>query len=97
MKEIADKKKKEEAKIQKAKEEAEKKGCPQEEFFQKFQKDKFSQYDEQGIPTHNAKGEELNEQHRKKLTKEWEKQAKTYKAYIELQAKKKAKEEAKKE
>lgn len=38
------------------------------------QTDKYSQFDESGIPTHDAAGEKLAKSAYKKLHKEWEKQ-----------------------
>lgn len=38
------------------------------------QTDKYSKFDEHGIPTHDAGGEKLTKSAYKKLHKEWEKQ-----------------------
>ena len=43
--------------------------------------DKYSKFDEKGIPTHDAQGKELKEKYRKKLEKEWHNQYNLYKEY----------------
>eukprot|EP01064_Diplonema_japonicum_P005037 TRINITY_DN1333_c6_g1_i1.p1 TRINITY_DN1333_c6_g1~~TRINITY_DN1333_c6_g1_i1.p1 ORF type:complete len:751 (+),score=207.01 TRINITY_DN1333_c6_g1_i1:26-2254(+) len=48
---------------------------PAEEMF-KMQKDKYSAFDGEGVPTHDEKGTELSKGAVKKLKKEWEKQKK---------------------
>lgn len=45
------------------------------------QTDIYSNFDDQGIPTHDALGEPLSEKKRKKLLKQWEAQEKKYAAY----------------
>ena len=42
------------------------------------QVDLYSKFDEQGIPTHNAAGEELSKNAIKGLKKDWEKQKKLF-------------------
>jgi len=42
------------------------------------QKDKYSQFDKDGIPTHNANGEKLSKNLYKKLKKQWNKQKKLF-------------------
>ncbi|KAF4657606.1 hypothetical protein FOL46_007352 [Perkinsus olseni] len=59
-----------------AEKEAKKKIRPQDMF--KDQTDKYSQFDENGIPTHDAAGEKLTKSAFKKLHKEWEKQRRLY-------------------
>ncbi|KAF4756293.1 hypothetical protein FOZ63_003376, partial [Perkinsus olseni] len=49
---------------------------PQDMF--KDQSDKYSQFDENGIPTHDAAGAKLTKSAFKKLHKEWEKQRRLY-------------------
>ncbi|TIC56762.1 hypothetical protein E3Q04_00754 [Wallemia mellicola] len=43
----------------------------------------FSQFDDQGIPTHNKDGQELAKKRRKNLIKEFESQTKLYKEYLD--------------
>ncbi|KAF4691458.1 hypothetical protein FOZ60_015456 [Perkinsus olseni] len=59
-----------------AEKEAKKKIRPQDMF--KDQSDKYSQFDENGIPTHDAAGAKLTKSAFKKLHKEWEKQRRLY-------------------
>lgn len=40
--------------------------------------DGYTQFDEEGIPTHDASGEKLSKSLVKKLKKDWEKQKKLY-------------------
>ncbi len=44
--------------------------------------DKYSVYDEQGLPTHDATGQPLSDSQRKKLKKQWQTQDKKYKDYL---------------
>ena len=46
------------------------------------QTDKYSQFDEQGIPTHDASGEAITDSQRKKLRKQWQAQEKKHKDYL---------------
>lgn len=46
------------------------------------QSDKYSQFDESGIPTHDATGELLSDKQVKKLRKLWQAQEKKYQEYI---------------
>jgi cysteinyl-tRNA synthetase len=46
---------------------------PPQELFRK-QTDKFSQFDEQGIPTHNAQGDQITDSQKKKFRKQWQAQ-----------------------
>ncbi|XP_066919805.1 cysteine--tRNA ligase, cytoplasmic-like isoform X2 [Clytia hemisphaerica] len=78
------KKEKEEAKKkqlaeQKAKEEKAK--TPPSELFIK-ETDKYSQFDENGVPTHDAAGEKLSASQIKKLKKQYTQQEKLYKKYV---------------
>ena len=41
-------------------------------------RDKYSEFDERGIPTHDMKGKELSKEIRTKLNKEYMKQDKVY-------------------
>lgn len=54
-----------------------------EEYFKKFLGDKYSQYDDKGIPTHDPKGEELKKKDRQWAEKHWEKQDKLNKKFLE--------------
>ncbi len=44
----------------------------------KSQTDLYSQFDENGVPTHDAKGEKISKSAYKKLQKDWEKQKKLF-------------------
>lgn len=44
--------------------------------------DKYSQFDEQGLPTHDAAGEPITDSQRKKLRKVWLTQEKKHKEYL---------------
>ena len=46
------------------------------------QSDEFSQFDEQGIPTHTKDGQEVAKNRRKKLVKEYEMQKKLHEEYL---------------
>ena len=46
------------------------------------QTDKYSQFDESGLPTHDTSGELLFEKQVKKLHKLWQDQEKKYQEYI---------------
>jgi len=50
---------------------------PAEEFF-RSQTDLYSQFDEDGVPTHDATGEKISKSNFKKLRKEWEKQKRLF-------------------
>jgi len=41
--------------------EEEMKNTPPEEYFKKYESKEYSQFDERGVPTHNAEGKELSE------------------------------------
>ncbi|CAB3410791.1 unnamed protein product [Caenorhabditis bovis] len=58
---------------------AQKRIKPEELFKQGEYAGKFSKYDDKGIPTHVAEGEEVSKKLRKKLEKLWETQQKNYK------------------
>jgi len=47
--------------------------------------DKYSKFDEKGIPTHDQAGQELSKGGRKKLEKAYEKQLKLHQEYLEKQ------------
>ena len=70
---IREKEKKEEEKLKRKQEEIRKKSTPPQDWFKAFRAAEFSQYDETGLPTHDSKGKEINEQIRNKLKKEWNK------------------------
>ncbi|KAG0172106.1 hypothetical protein DFQ30_011154 [Apophysomyces sp. BC1015] len=46
--------------------------------------DEFSQFDENGMPTHSKDGEELTKSRRKKLQKEWDTQKKLHEEYLKV-------------
>merc|ERR1712141_386054 len=73
-------KKKAEAEAKKAEEEKQNKINPMEMF--KDQTDKYSKFDEKGLPTHDAKGEVLSKAQIKKLRKVQEAQEKKYSEYL---------------
>lgn len=60
--------------------------CPAEAFA--AQKDKYSQFDAGGIPTHNSAGEELNKSARKNAEKEFKRREGEHAKYQEAVAKK---------
>jgi hypothetical protein len=62
--------------------EIKKKSTPAKDWFKTFFADKYSQYNDNGLPTHDDKGKELSESIRNKLQKEWNKQDSVYQAYI---------------
>uniref|UniRef100_A0A183S903 Cysteinyl-tRNA synthetase n=1 Tax=Schistocephalus solidus TaxID=70667 RepID=A0A183S903_SCHSO len=62
-----------------AKEEAAR--MPPSEMF-RSQTDKYSAFDEKGIPTHDASGKEVSKSQLKKLQKQYDIQAKRYEAYL---------------
>ncbi|EDV28639.1 uncharacterized protein TRIADDRAFT_51757 [Trichoplax adhaerens] len=82
------KRKKEEAKRKqmelKAQQESKMKISPKEMFLN--QSDKYSQFDEKGIPTHNHEGTELSGKQKKKLLKQYEAQKKLFLEYQTKQA-----------
>ena len=47
------------------------------------QKDKYSKFDENGIPTHNEKGRELTKEELNKLKKDFAKHEEKYKQFLE--------------
>ena len=55
--------------------------CPDVMF--RDQTDKFSKFDEQGLPTHDVDGLVISDSQRKKLCKQWQAQDKKYKLYLE--------------
>ena len=44
----------------------------------KSQTDLYSKFDEDGVPTHDANGQEISKSGYKKLKKDWEKQKKLF-------------------
>ncbi len=50
--------------------------APEEMF--KNQPELYSQFDEEGIPTHDAAGEKISKSNAKKLKKDWEKQKRLF-------------------
>ena len=50
---------------------------PPQELF-RSQTDKYSAFDEQGLPTHDASGQVLSDKQQKKLQKLWQAQEKKY-------------------
>ena len=48
--------------------------------------EKYSKYDENGIPTHDEKAKELSESIRNKLKKEWNKQDGIYQTWLKSQS-----------
>eukprot|EP00903_Cladosiphon_okamuranus_P021396 g19666.t1 len=72
---------KEEAKRKTAEREARAK-IPANEYFRRLKgedgKDLYTQFDDNGVPTHNAAGEEIAAKSKKKLKKDWEAQNKLY-------------------
>uniref|UniRef100_W8B8T6 Cysteine--tRNA ligase, cytoplasmic n=1 Tax=Ceratitis capitata TaxID=7213 RepID=W8B8T6_CERCA len=78
---LAEKKRKQEAAAQLlAAKEAQKRIKPQEMFLS--EKDKYSKFDENGLPTHDAEGKELSKGLIKKLTKLQQQQDARYKEYL---------------
>merc|ERR1719242_2754442 len=67
----------------KAAEEAQRK-IPPGEIFQ-MEAEKWSKYDEKGIPPHDAKGEEIPKAQMKKLQKRYDAQEKKYNSYLKSQ------------
>uniref|UniRef100_A0A4W6CHE7 Cysteine--tRNA ligase, cytoplasmic n=1 Tax=Lates calcarifer TaxID=8187 RepID=A0A4W6CHE7_LATCA len=61
----------------------EKMKIPPSEMF-RAETDKYSKFDEQGFPTHDAEGKELSKGHSKKLRKLYEAQEKLYTEYLEM-------------
>lgn len=57
--------------------------------------DKYSKFDEEGVPTHNAKGGELTKEQKNKLKKEFAKHDKQHLKWIQEQGKKKDKKDKK--
>lgn len=66
-----------------------KKSTPGKDWFLTFEADKYSKYDEAGVPTHDAKGKEINEQIRNKLKKTVNSQQAKYEKWLASQEEKK--------
>lgn len=80
-----DKKKQQQA-LEKAKKEEERLAKMKINPLEMFQDSKlYSEWDEQGIPTKDAKGEEVSKSMRKKLTKQYQQQEKLYQEFLKLQ------------
>lgn len=99
LKSIADKKA---AKEQKLKEKEErkaleelKKNTPPEQWYKTFESDKYSQFDEEGVPTHNQKGEALKKEEINGLKKQMKSKQKKWQKQLEKEAKNKEKEDKK--
>lgn len=52
-----------------------------------FRTNEYSAWDDEGMPTHDAKGEEVTKSRAKKLRKDWERQKKAHEAWLAAQAK----------
>ena len=52
------------------------------------QTDKYSQFDEEGVPTHDHEGKPLSKSSQKNLKKLWDKQKELYEKYLAGQEKK---------
>ncbi len=81
-----EKKKKKDEKEKKAADDLKKKMTPASEYF-KTMTDKYSLFDEKGMPTHDAKGKELSQELKNKLKKEYTKQDSVHKKWLETQKK----------
>ncbi|XP_064599613.1 cysteine--tRNA ligase, cytoplasmic-like [Liolophura sinensis] len=77
-------KKKQAQEAEKAAKEAQKRLPPSEMF--KHETNKYSQFDDKGLPTHDATGKELSKSQLKKLVKLYEAQEKKYKEYMNSSA-----------
>lgn len=87
LKSIADKKAAKDKK-EKEKEEArlleeKKKSCPPNEWYSTFETDKFSKFDENGVPTHDNEGKELTKEKVNGLKKQIKAKEKKYQKYLE--------------
>ncbi|KAL3841577.1 hypothetical protein ACJMK2_019698 [Sinanodonta woodiana] len=80
LKRLEKEKRKKEQELAKAEKEAQKRIPPSELFIKET--DKYSQFDEKGIPTHDKEGKELAKSATKKLTKLYEAQEKKYKEFL---------------
>ena len=67
--------------LYKQKEKEAKKAIPPHELFLK-ETDKYSKFDEKGIPTHDLEGKEITKSGRKKLEKLYEQQVKLHQEYL---------------
>ncbi|WAR01867.1 SYCC-like protein [Mya arenaria] len=76
-------KKKQKAEAEKAAKEAQKRIPPTDMF--RRETDKYSQFDDKGMPTHDAAGKEISKSALKKLTKLYEQQEKKYNEYLQSQ------------
>ncbi len=80
------KKQQREEALRRVKEKEERSKIPPSEMFL-TQTDLYSKFDEQGLPTHDAKGEPLSKGTTKKLAKEHAKQTELYQKFLESQSK----------
>jgi len=89
MKSIADKKQaKEKAKKEKEEKKAledKKKSCPPNEYYPTFESDKFSKFDESGVPTHDNAGKELPKEITNGLKKKVKALEKKYQKFLKKQ------------
>jgi cysteinyl-tRNA synthetase len=67
--------------------ELKKKSTTAQEWFKVFFSDKYSQFDSEGLPSHDIKGKELIDSIKNKLKKEWNKQDGVYKKWAEAEEK----------
>jgi len=101
---IDEKAKQEEEKQKKKDLELKLKSTPAQAYFKEFESEKYTQFDENGLPTHMKveKKEgvvevEINKEIKNKLQKEWNKQDQKYKKWVEEQQKKGEPEDRKEE
>ncbi|KAH3890802.1 cysteine--tRNA ligase, cytoplasmic-like isoform X4 [Dreissena polymorpha] len=78
-------KKKQKAEAEKAAKEAQKRIPPSEMF--RAETDKYSQFDDKGMPTHDVEGKELSKSALKKIAKLYEQQQKKYEEFLNSQTK----------
>lgn len=74
-----DEQKKKEEELKRAREAAA--AIPPEDLF-RSQTQKYSQFDEKGIPTHDVQGQPITDSQKKKLRKQWQVQEKKYKEHL---------------
>ncbi|KAJ6236395.1 cysteine--tRNA ligase [Anaeramoeba flamelloides] len=87
---IAEKKKKELAKLKRLEEQKKRLEQAKIKPEEMFLKDpRFSKFDEKGIPTHDAKGEELKKSFKKKINKQYNAQKRKHQQYLKKQQNKK--------
>lgn len=91
---LSEKSRKEEEKKQKAALDLKKKSTPGKEWFITFESEKYTKFDDQGLPTHDINGKEISKEIRNGLVKVQKKQEDTYSKWLKTQE---SKEEAKTE